>query len=365
MNKPRVAVLLFGQPRYINVNYKALKEEFCHEDGTPFDIFAHFWKDVGFSPKGEADGSLYDYTSEIKHAREHLNIKDIKVENNDRLDEFCIHVENVIRTLNKQFFKKTITDFSNKRYKWGQHLSLLTAYNMLQSYENKFNLGTPHPPTKQLRFNPQRYDIVIKARTDFTYKNIECYKSPKEYYKTKADNYINFNNFDVPIIKTSGVQFQQYNNTLEKWEGSSDYKCKRDIPIDFTNLKWVRDNNNLFRIGDISLAANRPAAKMFFAEYLNMYLHTFLDDYYHRANKTYDRHDAVQGDIAYYNNIKVYKVKCRFFRLARDWDCKLCWRNTRKNGTIVFPSIEEETYEFMINEMKRIISTGKDPAPFG
>ena len=158
MNKLKVAVLLFGQPRYINVNYKALKEEFCHSDGTPFDIFCHFWKDVGFSPKGESEGKLCDYTSEIKRAQEHLNIKDIKIENNDRLDDFCIHVENVIRTLNKQFFKKTITDFSNKRYKWGQHLSLLTAYNMLQSYENKFNLGTPHPPTEQLRFNPQRYD---------------------------------------------------------------------------------------------------------------------------------------------------------------------------------------------------------------
>ena len=47
---------------------------------------------------------------------------------------------------------------------------------MLQSYENKFNLGTPHPPTLQVRFNPQRYDIVVKARTDFTYKNIKCYK---------------------------------------------------------------------------------------------------------------------------------------------------------------------------------------------
>ena len=127
----------------------------------------------------------------------------------------------------------------------------------------------------------------------------------------------------------------------------------------------MRDNNNLFRIGDISLAANRIAAKMYFAEYFNAYLRTFLDDFYYRANKTYDRHDAVQGDIAYYNNIEIYKVKCRFLRLARDWDCKLCWQNTRKNGTIVFPSIEQETYDFMINEMKRIIGTGQEPAPFG
>ena len=64
--KVKVAVLLFGQPRYINVNYKALKEEFCYSDGTPFDFFCHFWKDVGFSPKGESENKLYDYTAEIK-----------------------------------------------------------------------------------------------------------------------------------------------------------------------------------------------------------------------------------------------------------------------------------------------------------
>lgn len=350
MNKPKVAVLLFGQPRYINVNYRALKEEFCYSDDTPFDIFCHFWKEVGFSPKGEAEGQLYDYTKEIQKAVSYLNIKDIKIENNDRLNDFCVHTENVIRVLNKQFFKKSISEFANKRYKWGQHLSLLSAYNLLQSYEKRNNI---------------QYDVVIKARTDFTYKNINCYKSEEEYYKEKNNNYTEFNNFDIPVIKTSGVQFQRYNKSLEKWESNKVYKNKKGIPLKLQDLDWKRDNNNLFRIGDISLAANRKAAKMYFAEYFNAYLRTFLNDYYYRANKTYDRHDAVQGDIAYYNNIDIYKVKCRFLRLARDWDCKLCWRNTRKNGTIVFPSIEQETYEFMINEMQRIINTGKEPAPFG
>jgi len=348
MNKPKVAVLLFGQARYIDINWKALKEEFRYEDGTEFDIFAHFWKDTGFSPKGEDDGKVSDYTDKIYKAGEHLNIKKLTIDDNEQLDEFVVHIENILRYLNKQIFNGTVR--SDKRYKWGQHLSLLKAYNLLKTHENTIRL---------------KYDIIIKGRTDFTYKTIECFKSEEQYYKQKADNYINFDSFDEPIIKTSGVQFQQYNRPLEKWDNNPNTKIKKGEYVDFTKLDWKRDKNNIFRIADISLAANRKAAVHFFPEYLNVFLHTFLNDYFRRDNKTYDRHDAVQGDVAYYNNIKVYKTVCRFFRLARDWDCKLCWRNTRKNGTVVFPETEQETYDFILSEVKRISNTGKEPAPFG
>lgn len=356
MNKPKVAVLLFGQARYIDVNYKALQQEFRHEDGTAFDIFAHFWKDTGFSPKGEKEGVLYDYTSKIYEFGKHLNIQRFQVDDNTQLDEFVIHIENVLRYLNKHVFNGTKK--ADKRYKWGQHLSLLKAYNLLQTHENKGYLGIENN-------TPIKYDIIIKARTDFTYKTIECFRNEEQYYKQKADNYINFDNFDEPIIRTSGVQFQQYNRPLDKWDNNPNIKIKKGEYVDFTKLDWKRDKNNIFRIADISLTANRKAAVHFFPEYLNVYLHTFLNDYFNRDNKTYDRHDAVQGDVAYYNNIKVYKTICRFFRLARDWDCKLCWRNTSKNGTVVFPSQEQETYDFILSEVKRICRTGKEPAPFG
>ena len=356
MNKPKVAVLLFGQARYIDVNYKALKQEFAFEDGTSFDIFAHFWKDTGFSPKGEIDGKLNDYTDSIYQARNHLHMTRLLIDDNMQLDQYVSHIENILRIINKQLFNGTKA--TEKRYKWGQHLSLLKAYNLLQTHENKGYLGV-HNNT------PIKYDIIIKGRTDFTYKTIECFKSEQDYYDAKADNYINFETFDEPMIKTSGVQFQQYNRSHEKWDNNPNIKIKKGECVDFKTLNWKRDKNNIFRIADISLAANRKAAKHFFAEHLNGYLKTLLSDYFNRDNKTYDRHDAVQGDIAYYNNIKVYKTICRFFRLARSWDCKLCWRNTSKNGTVLFPDAEHETYDFILSEVKRITNTGKEPAPFG
>jgi len=368
MIKPKIAVLLFGQPRYINASYNALKKEFCFDDGTPFDIFAHFWKETGFSPGGEAEGKIDDYTSQVHMAQQHLNIKRITVEDYRELDDYVIYVENIIRILNKHKFKRWTGGYNealiNKRYKWGQHLSLLKAYNLLEDYENKFKLGTPSRTRE-----PQRYDIIIKARTDFVYKTIECYKKEDQYYKEKADNYINFESFDKPMVKTGGLQFQQYNKTLEKWE-NNDLKINKQV--DFELLEWKKDENNIFRIGDISLAVNRKAASFFFAQHLNIYLHSFLNSFYDKECRMrsahlrpYDRHDAVQGDISYYNNVKVSKVVCRYLRLARSWDCKQCWKNITKNNSIIFPSIEDETHEFISKEIKKIRGTNKEPAPFG
>jgi len=373
--KPKVAVLLFGQPRYINASYKHLAKEFCHEDGTPFDIFAHFWKETGFSPKGDAARQTADYTSEICTAQQHLNIKELKVQDYRELDDYVIYIENVIRLLTKHHFKRWVGDYNeqliNKRYKWGQHLSLLKAYNLLNDYENKFLLGVPSKNRE-----PQRYDTIIKARTDFVYKTIECYEKEEEYYKEKADNYLNFDIFDRPAIKTSGLEFQKYNKKLKQWEhnplkyaGEADFRVD-DLFSAQNILKWEQNENNIFRIGDISLSANRIAAPFFFAEHLNTYLYSFLHSFYDQESyervphlRPYDRHDAVQGSIAYYNKVNVKKVPCRYFRLARSWDCKKSWKNTKKNNSIVFSTIEDETCEFIANKILQI--KGKKPAEFG
>lgn len=365
MNKPKVAVLLFGQARYIDINYMSLKKEFAYEDGTPFDIYAHFWENTGFSPKGESEGKIENYTDKIKKATQELNIKKLQINNDDILDEYVDHIENTLRIINKNVF--TGTKKHNKKYKWGQHLSLLKAYNLLVSAEKKNILG---PPTITglncglTKVVPQQYDIIIKGRTDFTYKDITCYNKEEDYFKAKFNNYLNFNDFTKPIIRTSGVQFQKYNRQLDKWDNNPEVKVKKGECVDFNLLDWKRDKNNIFRIADISLAANRLAATNFFGEHLNVYLKTLLNDYFERDNITYDRHDAIQGDVTYYNKIKVYKTICRFYRIAREWDSKIGWRNVDKNGTIVIPSKEQETYEFVLSEVQRISNIGKEPAPY-
>ena len=45
----KIAVLFYGQPRFIECTAQMLREEFNLPD-QEFDIFGHFWRDVGYSP---------------------------------------------------------------------------------------------------------------------------------------------------------------------------------------------------------------------------------------------------------------------------------------------------------------------------
>jgi hypothetical protein len=311
----KIAVLLFGQPRFIEHSINLLREEFQY-DNTNFDFFAHFWKDTTFSTKGEYSNNYIDYTNIIESNIHKLNIKRYVIDNFKSLDDFVIHIENTLRVLTKKSFNKTDTyepDRNCKRYKWGQHLSLLKCFNLLKGYERKHNF---------------QYDIIIKARTDFIYKNILCYKTEKKYLDKKYANYLAFSRFDVPCAITTGLQFQHYiNNNWKNKKQSNTFK--------YSDTDWIRDDYNIFRTGDISLAVNRLAADHYFGDYFITYLNTFIKDKINNTTKIYDRHDAVQGDIAINFDILVNRIECRFHRLVHYEDHKKGWFSFDKNVGIL------------------------------
>lgn len=338
----KVAVLLFGQPRFIDHSILFLKEEFEY-NGMEFDFFAHFWKDTAFSPKTEHSNHYEDYTSNIKTNINKINIKRHVIDNYNSLDDFIISIENTLRILTKKSFNKTYTyetEINYKRYKWGQHLSLLKCFNLLKGYENKHNF---------------KYDIIIKARTDFIYKNKCCYKTEKEYLNKKYCNYLNFDRFDIPCAITTGLQYQKY--TDNKWKN-----IKQNNIFRYSETDWVRDSNNIFRTGDISLATNRLAADHYFGDYFISYFKSYINDTIDKSNKMYDRHDAVQGDIAINFDILVKRIECRFHRLVHYNDHKQGWLNTNKNLGIV---IYEDTVEDYIQQQLLAYShDNKIPAAF-
>jgi hypothetical protein len=199
-----------------------------------------------------------------------------------------------------------------------------------------------------------QYDVIIKGRTDFAYKNSQCYLHEQDYLNDKYENYVNFDNFNEPIVKTSGVEFKKYDDSVNDFKLHPEpplNNIKRGGFVNFKTLNWKRDNNNFFRISDISQSSNNKAAEHFFKEHLNVYLRTFLNDYFDKKYITFNRHEAIQGDIAYYNNIKVYKTPCRYHRLVRGWDCKKCWNEKRG---IIFPNREHETYEYINSQLQKM-----------
>lgn len=342
----KVAVLLSGQPRFINLSCRFLKEEFSYPD-IEFDIFCHYWGDVSFSKKSE--GKYIDFREQIKNANQILEPKTCLVEGFDDLDKFITHIETILVTISKNKYKQYNNPPKIKRYKWGQHLSLLKAYNLLEKYEEK---------------NKIKYDVVIKGRTDFVYKNKICYNSEKEYLNYKFLNYLNFTSLKEPQSITTGCQYQQYSPIQQDPKNSSWKNVGKADTFFYPTETWKRDERNIFRTGDISLCANRLAAKNYFGEYLATYLNTYTKSYFNQ-NDIFVRHDAVQGDIAINNNIRVFRLKkCRFHRLVNEYDFKNGWENVEKNKTILIRDIYNTDINYIQEQLIKFANKKGEPAPY-
>ena len=56
--KPKnIAILMFGQARFIDITYKHILEEF-DIPGANVDYFGHFWESIGYTPKDEEKPDL-------------------------------------------------------------------------------------------------------------------------------------------------------------------------------------------------------------------------------------------------------------------------------------------------------------------
>ena len=68
----KIAVLLYAQPRFLNLTYKRIREEYNIPD-IEVDFFIHFWKDTSFSPLCErrndyvVDDNLQEYINYLGH----------------------------------------------------------------------------------------------------------------------------------------------------------------------------------------------------------------------------------------------------------------------------------------------------------
>ena len=146
----KIAVLFYGQPRFIECTARLLREEFSLPD-QEFDIFGHFWRDVGYSPKDDKE-ETYSVNYNLQKYIDILKPKDIKVTSYEILDSFTQKLDAVLKILRPVSFRKahkylTHHEYHTKsRYQYGQHLSLKLAYQLMEEWENKYNV---------------KYDVVI------------------------------------------------------------------------------------------------------------------------------------------------------------------------------------------------------------
>ena len=284
----KIAILLHGQPRFFSNTYKRIREEYSLPDHS-FIFFAHFWDKTGYSPSSvEAD------TCNIEPLLHELNVKDYLITDYSELDDICRSNE-VIRDLaygninNKNFNKKD-------RYHYGQYVSLLKVYTLMERYEEKNNF---------------KFDIVIKARTDWIYKDKSCYVSTEDYFNAKKNNFL-------------------FENTTEKAVKSIFVKDK------------IINNITYTRSFDPILIATRSAAPCFFKYWFLINYNSLIKDVITplKEFKLHLKHDFMIGEIANFYNIRIETIYLnngigRAHRLVNFNDCKKFWIADDKNISVI------------------------------
>jgi len=180
---PRVAVILYGEARFIEETASSIKEEFDF-DGCITDYFYHSWTHIGY---GFKQPSVTRRRREIKEKYNRLyQPKGGFVSSSDELRDEISSFESFKNFLRKDINKglknhctigriglRSNIDIHN--YSIGQFYSLGQAIKAKQKYEKENNF---------------KYDLVIRSRTDRFYKNKSLYSSEEEYQESKRDYYI-------------------------------------------------------------------------------------------------------------------------------------------------------------------------------
>ena len=291
----KLAVLLYGQPRFFDKTYPFLKEEF-DLDGYETTYFGHLWGEIGYTPNCDRnlEYDLADRPEIERILRKEFNCQPEQyvIDNYENsLDEFTKSWIKITSFMDYELplpFTKHWEQLSAVRrlnYTFGQYFSLNKSFRLMERYEQKHKI---------------KFDVVIKCRTDVIYFNKKCYKS-EELYKQKKNNIYNKLQFKTPEIYCWGLKkldfifgedadsFFNYGkevqqNLFEKFELNW-----QTTPIEkYENgLVYYKDNStekfeygvcNRITMNDWMLIANRQAAPSFYKYYFQYFLELFLLD---------------------------------------------------------------------------------------
>lgn len=333
----RIAVLFYGQPRFFDLTKERFLEEYSFTN-TTVDFFIHFWDQIGFIPDCDRE-VCYTINHNLEKDIQTIQPKDYKVTTYRELDELTSLLKNTLTFLsngkvnNKKYPPKT-------RYNFGQHLSLKKAFNLMENYENKNNI---------------KYDLVIKARPDFIFKDKTCYNTEEKYNIDKRQYYgldekQNISNF----VYVCALAKQQFNKEENKWRN---YSIKKYSPTE----KILRDKYNTLRCGDVGMSASRIAADFLFNRWFDNYIITYLKDIKLNNPKElllHRRHDSLQGENILNNNITAIKIKkSRLNRITNTDLMKEKWKNhnlieINLKNKMLKEEIKHQLYNYYKHEIK-------------
>jgi len=301
----KLAVLLYGQPRFWELSYKSIIQETTFENSTT-DYYFHFWDKIAYhshdpeyeltdkdkkniitayKPKSYSftDYSVLEQTCEVvfkivQKEKEKIcnflnkNEKKISTGTNEILFEYTSKtkesesVEDIINNIqqrkidkHKKYLQKSIfeiTQPSHLTYYLGQFVSLQEGAKLIE----------------------EEYDYIFRIRTDVLFTTLDLYKNKKEYTHDKRLFY------DALYNNKKGI-FCKYGD-LQIWEGAyntdSRVWLEEVYKVEEDHRTKARTNYDSFTLLDNKIYAKpRPGSlctKLHEYNYKTQYLH--MKDWY-------------------------------------------------------------------------------------
>jgi hypothetical protein len=327
----RVAILMFGQPRFFKLTAPLIKEEFKLLN-TKVDFFGHFWEQTGFIPGDKEESSDLPNTEFFTK---------LKIEDYTDLKKACESINYFYNNLVANNIKLPIEDNNYLLYRFGQHYSVRECYKLIKKYENKHKF---------------KYDIIIKTRTDLVFRTHHSYSSVKEYYELKNKYY--FDQITTNSIKCNALRLldlsNKINNTGEEVTNTKIHEYSNGKII-LNNkspaINYKETYNIRLCLNDWMLVAGRNAADFYYGCYFENFYITFAKDLI--KTTTYKKfisssEHSLQGQFLLNYNISAKTLPARR-------DVRLLHKNKIKNDVVHDGKIlcdENTTLPILLDDIK-------------
>jgi|ETNvirenome_6_85_1030632.scaffolds.fasta_scaffold25632_1 hypothetical protein len=297
----RLAVLIYGQPRFINYTWKFIKEEYTIPDIETY-YFAHMWEDISYVPNCPIeDYEKLDLTKDLEK-----DITVLKLDNYDILYDVVRDYHPKIKKVKSGKHKPVRPEqMEPLSYRYGQYVSKQEAYKLLKEYEKVHNI---------------KFDIVVTQKTDFVFKNKECYETEKEYIQEKINLYADVE-FSSNLIKNTTAYYREF----------KDYKTvktKYNLPRgEKIQVKWIGPFDRL-TISDHWALYSRDVAHIFCEQWFDTTLKIFeeirdLDVDIPVAEKFKKLwRTAGIGELLIRNKVNLIGINSRYTRVVNTENCK-------------------------------------------
>ena len=333
----KLAVLVHGQPRFIEYTWDFIKEEYNIPEVETY-YFGHLWELVGYIPDDDRNTN-YTKHNILPDIQKDFTL--LKIDNYQNLDNFIADFHPKIKDILIGKNKPVPLDrICNLRYRYGQSYSREQAHILMKEYEEKNNL---------------KFDVVVIIKTDFLYKNKQCYKDEDKYLKRKAELYSDINGFTMHstsnLIKNCSLTVKPYTTrdqllgTAGDWQHEDIYhlkQIKNGILLDKAG-RTLNDFDRLtirLQINDHFMACSRDVSHYFCAQWHSHVLHLLKSiaesneipvEEVHNMGVTRVRCPfELYGEILLNNKVSAKRIPKHFKRVVNINNCKDKFFETRR-----------------------------------